>query len=775
MKAGGLAALVFLVLAGCAGPQANRAQPAPGGTEGATSAHQELARMLGPESGLATAYRDAGTGVAYLDDYSPAVRSPLAEMPRGEENAFLLLPGGYEGMLETYSLTPGCTGPSPGDGYLVAPFRGPLGEVVAAAVGRAVSHPEVSRYDLQALVWALAADVPMGALRPELQDTAGLMLLPEEVQKVEALMRGAPSSERLSALLEELPDAERRVVEARVALRGMAQSGSAQYAEMERVAVAGPEAAGAVRPRRPVRWSYLPGCVFVRADPAKYSEVRMEVTIPPRSVMELDAKGRVVLLADASGSRVELEYDDALSGPQDVAWPLKRVRVEGPDPDAGGGLRSAEQRERGWVLNAGGLGWPVPATQVGLFHGLELTRTAAGVHRDEVTALLTGVERARGAAGAVLPPEEAQTLVQVAMLERGLRSVFCEGAKVDPWACRQAQGVRRAWMYALCVQTGDAEPVSVAEACGGGPGTCFDSSDPKRMADECYLEFRSALAQPLVLVSPDPMRQRLGLSNRGAPDQADAVLLAAGLRACSMVAWAAAAFQVVTEPPRFAEANPWGASDASFGAGIVMAFDRAEELLGAVGGDGSGEGEAGLRVPGPLNLPKHAGPGPDRAARFKAAEELVLALTELLGRADAAAAALAGLRAARKTGDRDGMLKQAVLLVEYKRQAGGALMRVARALEQVADQVESDGGGRPVLNEGAVNRYRKQVAAQGLSVEERQAGEALGLDAARLDEVGAGRAAFVPDEPELDITATLRTQAARLSALGARWSLLPTP
>src|SRR5690606_39355921 len=100
----------------------------------------------------------------------------LTDAHRDDEGGFLLEPGAYEGVFESYCLLPGTHGPVDGDGYLTAPLEGEAATLVQAVMERSHLHPDLPQYDIQLLLWAMLSRAPYDDLSPEVQYAATTLL-----------------------------------------------------------------------------------------------------------------------------------------------------------------------------------------------------------------------------------------------------------------------------------------------------------------------------------------------------------------------------------------------------------------------------------------------------------------------------------------------------------------------------------------------------------------------------------------------------------------------
>src|SRR5258708_6973757 len=86
---------------------------------------------------------DAVTDVPFLDRFDPQSAAPLLELPFGIGDGLTVVPGLWEAELQSYCMQAGTYGPTRGDGFLWAPWKGPKADVVSTILNRSVQHPEI--------------------------------------------------------------------------------------------------------------------------------------------------------------------------------------------------------------------------------------------------------------------------------------------------------------------------------------------------------------------------------------------------------------------------------------------------------------------------------------------------------------------------------------------------------------------------------------------------------------------------------------------------------
>ncbi len=235
---------------------------------------------------ITTSLTDAKWGDASKDGFTPreAERS-LMTLQRTPNGGFVLQPGYYSFQDQSYCLKAGTHGPGGGDGYLYAPPKGPMEDIVMTIVRNSVNHPEVEQHDIQLLLWAIIARAKYENLESKLKLVAAKLLTAKQLASINRTgLDMIPESVQRKAI-DEAPAPIQAVLRAEAQLRSMLTSGSSSFEDIERVAVLG-GAAPFDEGSQDVpggRWSNHPDGYFVRYIPSSYSSTRVEIWIPQGS------------------------------------------------------------------------------------------------------------------------------------------------------------------------------------------------------------------------------------------------------------------------------------------------------------------------------------------------------------------------------------------------------------------------------------------------------------------------------------------------------------
>jgi hypothetical protein len=242
--------------------------------------------LLGDKAPITTSLSDAKWGDSSKDGFSP--REPersLMTLQRTPNGGFVLQPGYYSFVDQSYCLKAGTHGPGDGDGYLFAPPKGPAEDAVMTIVRNSVNHPEIHQHDIQSLLWAIIARAKFEDLQPNLKTVASRLLTPRQLSSLNRSALDVLQGNALTDALGGVPEPLRQIAQAEAQLRQMLTTPGASFAEMERVAVLSGNA-----PLGPGsqnvssgRWSIHPDGYYVRYIPSGYSSTRVEIWVPQGS------------------------------------------------------------------------------------------------------------------------------------------------------------------------------------------------------------------------------------------------------------------------------------------------------------------------------------------------------------------------------------------------------------------------------------------------------------------------------------------------------------
>ena len=137
--------------------------------------------------------------------------------------------GYYRYKFNTFCLHAGTYAPTEGDGYLVAPIKGPKAELIKSILGRYYEHPEISQDDVQMLIWGIEAGQKFSNYDAAFQYRVTPLLKPEDIAMMEVDVK--------DIAYDLLPQEAKDVLDLYRDLRGKLSDASASYDDIERLAV----------------------------------------------------------------------------------------------------------------------------------------------------------------------------------------------------------------------------------------------------------------------------------------------------------------------------------------------------------------------------------------------------------------------------------------------------------------------------------------------------------------------------------------------------------
>lgn len=273
----------------------------------------DAAKALGADAifkkgpAITTSIKDAKYAAAHE---AMADRKDLFSLPRTETGGFTLAAGAYGATIQSYCLHAGTHAPSKGDGYLYAPVKGPYEVYVMHVAQRSVDHPEMDQHDVQSLIWALIARTKISEMAAPMRRNAETLLTKKERDDLNGGALGLLADDRFSKAFGGQPPLLRQVYEAEARLRSALTSDSANYDELERIAVLAGDPAQrgpGSREVKPGEWSLHPIGFWVRYFPSGYSTTRIEIDVPRDSVAvgkEFDPATEVAAPGDTARQRL---------------------------------------------------------------------------------------------------------------------------------------------------------------------------------------------------------------------------------------------------------------------------------------------------------------------------------------------------------------------------------------------------------------------------------------------------------------------------------------
>ncbi len=480
---------------------------------------------------LTTSLEDAQFGAPFLDDFDPQITTRMTHLPRDEDGRFLLVrPGLYQLNFRSYCLHAGAYGPGSGEGYLLAPLKGPRADVILSVLHGSFRHPDIPQQQIQSLIWAILARTKIPDMPTDLRDVARLLLTKKEISRLNGGAVGQIPPELYDKVFGDVPAPLRRVFEAEAELRSMFAQGVSEFDDLERVAVlAGDPPEREDGPETPSgRWSYHSDGYFVRYFPSGYSKTRVQLYLPEPFTVERDEHGRITLVADEYGNRIETTYDGSID-PLSVgdgngvrAYAFSSIRfvrrvVLPPEITID---REATWENVGMTLVGVPSGEGGAAESEGRFADVGARYQWAQSHRQEVESLVKAAADVGG--GQAVAEGDLADIMDLAHFAAALKAALGDQPAEEPWLAQQIGMVQKAWQRAVCRHLGtEFEPGAGEVARSGGASVRLASlnvlpflgaATPTANGDRSFGS-DSGAAQP-----GDPDRQRLALGDED-PDK----------------------------------------------------------------------------------------------------------------------------------------------------------------------------------------------------------------------------------------------------------------
>ena len=245
-----------------------------------------LSKLMSGQDPVTTNIHDATYGDPSRDGFVPRGRPlPLRTLPRTDLGGFILAPGYYRMIDQSYCLHAGTYGPGGGDGYLYGPLIGSARDAVTSILQNSVAHPDISQHDIQLLLWAIVAQAKFEDLDNELKLVASRLLTPRQIAGLNRSALGLLTDPQLSRLTGGLPPFVQQILDAEARMRGLFAGPSIDYAEMERLAVLtgmAPRGNGSIETPSG-RWSRHPLGFWIRFVPSGYTQTLVELWVEPDS------------------------------------------------------------------------------------------------------------------------------------------------------------------------------------------------------------------------------------------------------------------------------------------------------------------------------------------------------------------------------------------------------------------------------------------------------------------------------------------------------------
>lgn len=246
-----------------------------------------------PGGAITTSFDDAYPVTPWLNKFDILNSEKLKKENNSE--------GYFYTWIESYCLKAGKRGPVSGNGYLLAPLKGNMKEIIKNIMSRRNSHPEIIREDVQLLLWAIESGTNFRDLDPGLQTRVLPLLTTDEILKLNF---------KTNAVLDLLPDELKEAANYYKGLREMILDPRRSFSEIEQFAV--PVNMNALLPIDSIydgAWNYIGNGYYARSYSGFYTKSFFEFYKPMQIVITKDTKNRITGLRSGN-YYLEISYTE---------------------------------------------------------------------------------------------------------------------------------------------------------------------------------------------------------------------------------------------------------------------------------------------------------------------------------------------------------------------------------------------------------------------------------------------------------------------------------
>jgi hypothetical protein len=265
--------------------------------------------------GISTSLDDAYPAAAHLPPGFAPDEAPAQDARLASDGQLVIGTGYYDFHLRSYCLHAGMYRPrASGDGYLLAPLRGPRAGVIGSLLRRSAGAPDIPQAQIQVLIWAILSGTTLARMPAEQRSVAERLLRPSELLELAGgwkdLIPDRVRQSLVDRVNQNLPDAYSRSVSAYLSLRDRLEAGSAAYADLEAIAAPQGDAVGpGSRAVDSGTWIAREGGYFVRFLPSGYVETQLQIYRPLAPTVHMSIEGRVESIDFNDGRSLQLSYE----------------------------------------------------------------------------------------------------------------------------------------------------------------------------------------------------------------------------------------------------------------------------------------------------------------------------------------------------------------------------------------------------------------------------------------------------------------------------------
>jgi hypothetical protein len=269
-----------------------------------------LGQVLKKKPPITTSLKDVNFK-GHLDENfgNDSAYTDMSQLERTTTGGFMLKPGFFQYLAQSYCLKAGTYGPGGGDGYMYAPPLGKAEDAIVSILRNSVKHPEIEQQRIQGLLWAIIARAKVEDLSNEYKSVA-LQLL--DAKQIAMLNRGAADlvpDAVMQQAISEAPPGVKEVLDAERNLRSMLTNPGVPYEQLERTAIlVGNPPLGQNSMQVPSgRWSMHPDGYYVRYLPNGYTNTLVQIWVPqgsPNVGKEFDPATHIAVPGNTSRQRL---------------------------------------------------------------------------------------------------------------------------------------------------------------------------------------------------------------------------------------------------------------------------------------------------------------------------------------------------------------------------------------------------------------------------------------------------------------------------------------
>ncbi len=240
---------------------------------------------------IITSFKDVNTTNSLPPEFGNNERYESLDSLDFGPQGYILKPGFFEAELLSYCIMPGTPTSTSGDGYMNAPLKGPLADIVNHIVWNSMFYPKVTQREVQVLLWAIIAKTKFTDFSDAIKLTATTLLTPKDLLKLNGGLSATITDEMFKNEIVKMPAAMQQILNAENEIRKMVRKGENNYEAYEHWAVP----AGMVSGEEKVlkgRWTYVAdGGYYVRYFPWGYRSNKVQVYLPEIVIQDKQGHG----------------------------------------------------------------------------------------------------------------------------------------------------------------------------------------------------------------------------------------------------------------------------------------------------------------------------------------------------------------------------------------------------------------------------------------------------------------------------------------------------